>query len=105
MRSLLLLLLSSLCALSSLPTSVQAVADLPTIFPPAAEYETQVAVKIFSKDFTAIYYTLDGRVGTFHHVILQPKHQLMTASMVHVTNLTPGSDATTLVGRMVNNTN
>jgi hypothetical protein len=34
-----------------------------------------------------------GRVGTFHHVILQSKHQLMTASMVYVTNLTPpGSD-------------
>ena len=33
-----------------------------------------------------------GRVGTFHHVSLQSKHQLMTASMVHVTNLTPGSD-------------
>jgi hypothetical protein len=29
-----------------------------------------------------------GRVGTFHHV----KLQLMTASMVHVTNMTPGSD-------------
>jgi hypothetical protein len=35
-----------------------------------------------------------GRVGTFHHVtrILQSKHQLMTAGMVHVTNMTPGSD-------------
>jgi hypothetical protein len=36
-----------------------------------------------------------GRVGTFHHVIFQSKHhsiQLMTASMVHVTNPTPGSD-------------
>jgi 4-hydroxybenzoate polyprenyltransferase len=33
-----------------------------------------------------------GRVGTFHHVILQSKHRLMTASIVHVTNLTPGSD-------------
>jgi hypothetical protein len=33
-----------------------------------------------------------GRVGTFH-VILQPKHiQLMTTSMVHVFNLTPGSE-------------
>jgi hypothetical protein len=30
-----------------------------------------------------------GRVGTFHHVILQSKHQLMTASMFHVTDLTP----------------
>jgi hypothetical protein len=35
---------------------------------------------------------LMGRVGTFH-VILQSKHQLMTSSsIVHVTNLTPGSD-------------
>jgi hypothetical protein len=33
-----------------------------------------------------------GRVGTFYHIILQSKHQLMTASMVRVTNLTPGSD-------------
>jgi uncharacterized membrane protein YfcA len=33
-----------------------------------------------------------GRVGSFHHVILQSKHKLMTASMVHhVTNLTTGS--------------
>ena len=32
-----------------------------------------------------------GRVGTFH-VILQSKQQLMTASMVHITNLTPGSE-------------
>jgi hypothetical protein len=30
-----------------------------------------------------------GRVGTFHNVILQSKHHLMTAGMVHVTNLTP----------------
>jgi 1,4-alpha-glucan branching enzyme len=31
-------------------------------------------------------------VGTFYNVILQSKHiQLMTASMVHVNNLTPGS--------------
>jgi hypothetical protein len=29
-----------------------------------------------------------GRVGTFHHVILQSTFQLM----VHVTNLAPGSD-------------
>jgi hypothetical protein len=28
---------------------------------------------------------LSYRVGTFHHVILLSKHQLMTASMVHVT--------------------
>jgi hypothetical protein len=27
----------------------------------------------------------------FHHVILQSNHELMTAGMVHVTNLTPGS--------------
>ena len=34
-----------------------------------------------------------GRVGTFHHVILQSKHQFMTAGMVlYVTNLTPGSE-------------
>jgi hypothetical protein len=33
-----------------------------------------------------------GGLGTFHHVILQSKHHFMTASMVHVTNLTPGSD-------------
>jgi hypothetical protein len=32
------------------------------------------------------------RVGTFHHVILQSKYQLITAGMVHVTNLTPGSE-------------
>jgi hypothetical protein len=48
-----------------------------------------------------------SRVGTFHHVVLQSKHQLMTATsanasanpsvnpsanpVVHVTNLTPGS--------------
>jgi hypothetical protein len=33
-----------------------------------------------------------GRVGTLHHVILLSKHiQLMTASIAHVTNLTPGS--------------
>jgi WD40 repeat protein len=32
-------------------------------------------------------------VGTFHHVILQSKHiKFMTASMVHVTNLTPGRE-------------
>jgi hypothetical protein len=31
------------------------------------------------------------RVGTFH-VILQSKHHLMTPSIVHVTNLIPGSD-------------
>jgi hypothetical protein len=32
------------------------------------------------------------RVGTFpHHVILRIKIQFMTASMVHVINLTPGS--------------
>jgi hypothetical protein len=53
-----------------------------------------------------------GRVGTFHvtlfcrhfspYVILQCKHVsiLMTASMVHVTNLTPRSDATTLAAGM-----
>jgi hypothetical protein len=36
---------------------------------------------------------LPTRVGTFHHVILQSKQQLMAAGMVHVTNLTPpGSD-------------
>jgi hypothetical protein len=33
-----------------------------------------------------------GRGGTAHHFILQSKHHLMTAGMVHVTNLTPGSD-------------
>jgi hypothetical protein len=36
-----------------------------------------------------------GRVGTFHVVILQSKHQVMTAGTFHVTNLTPpgsGSD-------------
>jgi hypothetical protein len=37
-----------------------------------------------------------GRGGTLHHVILQSKHQLMTAGMIHVpskvTNLTPGSE-------------
>jgi hypothetical protein len=68
-----------------------------------------------------------GRVGTFHiilqrkhiqlmtasvahvtnltptfHVILESKHQLMTASRVHVTNLIPG--VTTVVGRMVEDT-
>jgi hypothetical protein len=34
-----------------------------------------------------------GRGGTFHRVLfhLPSKHQLMTAGMVHVTNLTPGS--------------
>jgi hypothetical protein len=33
------------------------------------------------------------RVGTFHHVILQSKHTFdNTPSIVHVTNLTPGSD-------------
>jgi hypothetical protein len=32
-----------------------------------------------------------GRVGTFH-VILRSNHHLMTAGVVHVTNLTPGSD-------------
>jgi serine/threonine kinase 16 len=32
------------------------------------------------------------RVGTFHNVILQSKHQLMTVRMFHVTNLTPGSE-------------
>jgi hypothetical protein len=31
-----------------------------------------------------------GRVGTFHNVILQSKHQPITVSMVHVTNPTPG---------------
>jgi hypothetical protein len=32
-----------------------------------------------------------GRVGTFHHVLLQPNHtlKLMTAGVVHATNLTP----------------
>jgi hypothetical protein len=46
-----------------------------------------------------------GRVGTFHHVIVERQNtvQLMTASMIHVTNLTPGS-VTTLVGRLVTNT-
>jgi predicted membrane chloride channel (bestrophin family) len=34
---------------------------------------------------------LPGRVGTAHHVILQSKHQLMTPSTVHVTNLKLGS--------------
>jgi hypothetical protein len=33
-----------------------------------------------------------GRAGTFHHVMLQSIHQLMTASMFHVTNLTSGSN-------------
>jgi hypothetical protein len=34
-----------------------------------------------------------GLDTTFHHRILQPKDQFMTASMVHVTNrVTPGSD-------------
>jgi hypothetical protein len=33
-----------------------------------------------------------GRTGTFHHVILQSKHQLMTASIAHETNMTPGSE-------------
>jgi hypothetical protein len=33
-----------------------------------------------------------GRVGIFHHVILQSKHQLMTAGMPPETNLTPGSE-------------
>ena len=32
---------------------------------------------------------LFGRLGTFDHVILQSNHRLMTASIVHVTNLTP----------------
>jgi hypothetical protein len=45
-----------------------------------------------------------NRVGTRHHVMLQSNHQLMTPGMVHVTNLTPGSDASTLVGRMGDNT-
>jgi hypothetical protein len=40
-----------------------------------------------------------GRVGTFHHVILQSKHQLTTASIYHVTNLTPGSDNPTGAAR------
>ena len=37
-----------------------------------------------------------GRVGS--------KHRLMTPRMVRITNLTPGSDNPTLVGRMVKNT-
>jgi hypothetical protein len=39
-----------------------------------------------------------GRVGTFHPVIVQSNHQLMTASMFHVTNLTPGSANTLAPG-------
>jgi SAM-dependent methyltransferase len=39
---------------------------------------------------------LSGRIWHFHHVMLQSKHQLMTANMVHVTNLTPGNDKPTL---------
>jgi len=31
----------------------------------------------------------NGRVGTFHRVILQSKHQWMTASIVSVFNLNP----------------
>jgi hypothetical protein len=37
-----------------------------------------------------------GLDTTSHNVILQSKHQLVTAGMVHVTNLTPGGDMTTL---------
>jgi hypothetical protein len=35
---------------------------------------------------------LHGRVGTAHRVTLQSKHQFITASMVHVTNLISGSE-------------
>ena len=55
------------------------------------------------------YSAPEAGAGTFHHVILQSKHQLMTTSMVHVTpsmvhvtpsmvhvtNLTPGSASPT----------
>ena len=43
-----------------------------------------------------------GKEGTCHVilVILQPKHHLTTAGMVHVTNLTPPGSGSTLVGRM-----
>jgi hypothetical protein len=44
---------------------------------------------------------LGGRVGTVH-IVLQSKHvQWMTASMVHIINLTPGSDNPTRWGRRV----
>jgi hypothetical protein len=39
-------------------------------------------------------------LGTCHHVMLQSKHQLTTASVVHVTNLKPPG-VTTLAGSMV----
>jgi hypothetical protein len=41
--------------------------------------------------YILFYERADGRAGTFQHVILQSKHQLMTAGMAHVTKLTPGS--------------
>jgi hypothetical protein len=49
-----------------------------------------------------VAHKIAGRVDT-SHVILQSKHQLMTASIIHVTIRHPG--VTTLVGRVVKDTN
>jgi hypothetical protein len=50
---------------------------------------------ILTDDFTERIwriYEACGGLALFHHIILHSKHQLMTAGIVHVTNLTPGSD-------------
>jgi hypothetical protein len=57
-------------------------------------------------DMPLLYHPPPQTVGlcTFHHVLLQSKHQTMTPRMAHVTNLThPG--VITLGGRMVEDTN